>query len=71
MQIELVSAELRKRVGLTFTLAELAHAYDGAEEWARDVLFSARDEDEPPPDTATVTDAAFHLYARGASDYAP
>lgn len=71
VQVELVAAELRKRVGLTFTLAELARAYDGADDWARDILHDARDEDAPPPDTATVADAAFHLYARGASDYAP
>jgi len=70
-QVELVSAELRKRVGSTFTLAELADAYDGADEWARDLLFSTRAEDAPPPDSATVTDAAFHVYARGASDYTP
>ena len=70
-QVELVAAELRRRVGLTFTLAELAQAYDGADDWARDVLFDARDENAPLPETATVADAAFDLYARGASDYAP
>jgi hypothetical protein len=70
-QVELVASELRQRVGQTFTLAELARAYDGADEWAREVLEDAREEDAPPPDTATVADAAFQLYARGASDYAP
>jgi hypothetical protein len=70
-QVELVAAELRRRVGLTYTLAELAQAYDRADDWARDLLDDARDEDAPPPDTATVADAAFHLYARGASDYTP
>ena len=70
-QVELVASELRRRVGQTFTLAELAGAYDGADDWARDVLEDAREDDAPPPETATVADAAFHLYARGASDYAP
>lgn len=70
-QVELVASELRRRLGLTFTLADLARAYDGAEEWARDVLEGARDEGAPLPDTATIADAAFHVYARGASDYAP
>lgn len=70
-QVELVAGELRRRLGLTFTLADLARAYDGAEEWARDVLEDAREEGAPLPDTATIADAAFHLYARGASDYAP
>jgi hypothetical protein len=35
------------------------------------VLDDARAEDAPPPETATIADAAFHLYARGASDYVP
>ena len=70
-QVELVAAELRRRVGQTFTLAELARAYDDADDWARDVLDDAREEDAPPPDAATITDAAFQLFARGASDYAP
>jgi hypothetical protein len=70
-QVELVAAQLRQRVGLTYTLADLAHVYDRADDWARDVLDDARDEDAPPPDTATAVDAAFHLYARGASDYVP
>jgi hypothetical protein len=70
-RVELVAAELRRRVGQTFTLEELANAYDGAEEWARDVLDDARDEDAPLPETGTIADAAFDLYAHGASDYAP
>ena len=70
-QVEVVASDLRRRLGQTFTLAELARAYDGAEEWARDVLDDAREEGAPLPDTATIVDAAFQLYARGASDYAP
>jgi hypothetical protein len=70
-QVELVARELRKRVGVTFTLEELAAVYDRAEDWARDLLHEARDEDAPPPETSTVADAAFHRYARGASDYSP
>ena len=70
-QVELVASELRRRVGQTFTLAELARAYAGADDWARDVLDDAREEEGPPPETGTIADAAFHLYARGASDYAP
>jgi hypothetical protein len=69
--IELIVAQLRRRLGLTFTLAELAAAYDGAGEWARDVLYEARADDATPPDTSTVTDAAFQRYALGAIDYRP
>jgi len=70
-QVELVLAELRKRVGQTFTLAELADAYDGAEDWARDVVDLADPDAPPTADAAAVTDAAFHSYARGATDYRP
>ncbi len=70
-QVDLIVTELRRRVGQTFTLEELAAAYDGAVEWARDALHNSLPEGAPPPDTATVADAAFHVYARGASDYRP
>ena len=70
-QVELVVGELRRRLGQTYTLEELASAYVDASEWARDLLFDARAEDAPPPDTATVLDAAFQQYARGAADYRP
>jgi hypothetical protein len=70
-QVELVARELRKRVGQTFTLEELAAVYDRAEDWARDLLYAELEEDAPPPETSTVADAAFHYYARGASDFTP
>jgi hypothetical protein len=70
-QVELVTAQLRARVGQTFTLQELADEYGRADQWAREALEEARAEDAPPPDAATVADAAFHLYARGATDYEP
>ncbi len=70
-QVEVVTAELRRRIGQTFTLAELAELYGGADEWARFVLEDAEPEGSPPTDAATVADDAFYLYARGASDYAP
>lgn len=70
-QIEQVLAGLRQRVGQTFTLGELAAAYDGADEWVRDLLEEADPEGGVPPEPGTVADAAFHLYARGAVDYRP
>ena len=63
-QVRLVVDELNRRVGQTFTLAELAHAYQEADRWLYDVLGPARH-------LAIVQDAAFHLYARRAVDYAP
>ncbi len=70
-QVEIVSAELRRRIGQTFTLDELARVYADADRWAREAVAAS----EPPPwwprTLALVEGAAFHLYARGASDYAP
>ena len=70
-QVDAIIAELRKRVGATFTIAQLADAYAGSEAWLRETI----DERAPVPDwprTVTVAgDAAFHLYARGAVDYTP
>lgn len=71
--VDAVADELRRRVGRTFTLAQLAQEYDGAEDWVRDVVVSAT---PPRPradvrDTALVQDAAFAQYARGATDYRP
>jgi hypothetical protein len=70
-QVEVVTAELRRRVGQTFTLAELAEVYDGADDWARDAVDEADPEPGAVHEVSTVNDAAFHLYARGATDYAP
>lgn len=71
LQVEAVLTELRRRVGATFTLAELAAAYAGAERWSR----AAVAELAPPPGwprtLSLVEAAAFHLYARGATDYFP
>lgn len=70
-QVDAISNELRRRVGQTYTLAQLADEYGRADGWAREVLL---DEEPPPGAVATVTlaqGAAFHLYARGAIDYAP
>jgi hypothetical protein len=71
-EVELVLAQLRKRVGQNFTLAELANAYDGADDWVRELLDDAAPEEGPiPHEPGTVADAAFHAYARGAADYRP
>jgi hypothetical protein len=70
-QVEVVTTELRRRVGQVFTLEELARAYRDSDRWARAVLDEAQQEGAPPPDAATAADAAFHEYARGAADYAP
>src|SRR5437588_10477414 len=69
--VEVVHRVLRRRIGLTFTLAELADCYRGAEAWARDAIEEGAAAPDWPRWVATVVDAAFHQYARGARDYAP
>ena len=69
--VDVIVAGLRKRVGQTFTLAELARAYEGADEWARTLLDEADPEAPPTPAAGSLADAAFHVYARGALDYRP
>ena len=70
-QVDVLVDALRRRVGQVFTLDELADAYDGADDWARAVLDDADPEAPPVSEAGTVADAAFHLYARGATDYRP
>jgi hypothetical protein len=69
--LDLIAAELRRRVGSTFTLEMLAEAYVGADVWVRQAI----EELAPSPGwvrtISMVEDAAFHVYARGAVDYAP
>jgi hypothetical protein len=70
-QVEVVTEELRRRVGGTFTLAELAAAYADADRWARAAVAERAPSPGWPRALALVLDAAFHAYARGALDYAP
>jgi hypothetical protein len=70
-QRDAVVDELRRRVGSTFTLAELAAEYVDSERWLSAVI-----EERAPSRgwarTASVAgDAAFHAYSRQALDYTP
>ncbi len=69
--LELVVDELRKRVGQTYTLGELARAYGDAERWAREVLEERAPHPGWPRELTTVVAAAFDVYQRGAVDYEP
>ena len=69
--VDLVLGGLRRRVGQTFTLAELADAYDGADALGARPARRRRADDAPVSEPGTITDAAFHHYARGALDYRP
>ena len=65
LAVETVLAELRRRLGSTFTLRELADLYAGGVDWASD-LAQRR---SAGTDSPWVVDAAFNRYAREAADY--
>jgi hypothetical protein len=64
-----VQDELRKRLGSSFTIAELAALYREGTDWALDATLT-RSADEPPVASSAAVDAAFYLYMREASDFA-
>jgi hypothetical protein len=70
-QVDAITAELRRRVGGTFTLGELAAAYAGAERWSRDVVAEEAPAPGWPRTLSLVEAAAFHVYSLGAQDYEP
>lgn len=72
-QLEVATDELRKRVGEKFTLAQLAEAYRASDHdhWLREAVEERSGAPGWVRQLAVVQDAAFHLYARGATDYSP
>ena len=70
-EVDLVLEQLRRRVGQTFTLDELASAYGDADRWVQSALQEAEPAPGWPARSTTAQDAAFHLYSRGAVDYRP
>ena len=71
LQLRVVTEELRRRVGSTFTLGELAAEYGRADDWARNALEDRASFPGWLTSLSVVEGAAFHLYARGATDYEP
>ena len=71
VQVEVATEELRKRVGETFTLAQLAEAYDAADGWIREAVEERAAAPGWSHHLSVVQDAAFFLFARGATDYSP
>jgi hypothetical protein len=70
-QLEVVTDELRRRIGQTFTLDELAALYERSDSWVRHAISEHAATPGWPRNLAVVEDAAFHLYQRGAVDYSP
>ena len=69
LQVELLTDELRRRVGQTYSLTQLAASYRDAERWARPAVEERAPSPGWPRDLAVVLAAAYHAYARGAQDY--
>jgi hypothetical protein len=69
--VDVVLEQLRRRIGAVFTLDELAAEYRRSESWVREAVAELPPKAQWQPGLTTATDAAFHLYARGAQDYEP
>jgi hypothetical protein len=63
-----IQDELRRRIGPTFTAAELADLYGLGTDWALQVGMDTAP--GLPADPRSLADAAFWLYLRGATDFA-
>ena len=66
--VDVLVAELRRRLGSTFSTQELADLYDGSGSWTM-ALAVATAPDEPAAWEHWVADAAFSRYQRDASDW--
>lgn len=67
---ERLVAELRKRLGSTFTTSELVALYDQGTSWCLDVAVAVAPGAPWAWDQRIVADAAFARYVRDATDYA-
>jgi hypothetical protein len=70
-ELDAVTAALRRRIGQSFSLGELADVYASADDWAREAVADSEPASGWPRRLSTVTEAAFHTYSRGAVDYEP
>src|SRR3954471_21906536 len=66
--VDAIRDELRRRIGPTFSAAELAELYGTGTDWCQQVAIDVAPaiEDE----SQALADAAFWLYLRGAVDFA-
>lgn len=64
--VEAIRGELRLRVGVTFTLGQLADLYGEGTDWCLAITHRVA----PSLDGRAVADAAFWQHRRGATDFA-
>ncbi|MDX6662288.1 MAG: hypothetical protein QOG09_390 [Solirubrobacterales bacterium] len=65
-----IEDELRRRIGPTFSAAELAQLYGEGTDWCTRIAIETAPGDPEAWDSQTVADAAFYHYLRGATDFA-
>ena len=65
-----IEAELRRRLGGTFTTDELTELYERGTDWCTDLAARVAPEEPWAGAARTVADAAFLRYLREARDYA-
>jgi hypothetical protein len=65
-----VQDALRKRLGSSFSVEELASLYRDQSDWALELAMQKLPDDGRLSDTSTIVDAAFYLYMREAADFA-
>jgi hypothetical protein len=65
-----IVAELRRRLGGTFTSSELADLYGSGTDWCLELAIQAAPDRPDAWDARVVADAAFGRYLREAVDYA-
>ncbi len=70
-QVEAVTEALRRRIGERFTLDELADVYGAADSWVLEAVAERAQRPGWVGKLSVAQDAAFHRYARGATDYSP
>jgi hypothetical protein len=68
--VEAIRDELRRRIGATFTAEELARLYGAGTDWCLEAARRALPMQAAELDPQAITDGAFYLHMRGATDYA-
>jgi hypothetical protein len=66
--VDAVREELRRRIGPTFSAAELADLYGQGTDWAQQIAIDVAPAIES--ESQSLADAAFWMYLRGATDFA-
>lgn len=67
--VEAVRDELRRRIGATFTAAELADLYAEGTDWCLEAARWELPEQAADLDPQAIVDGAFYQQLRGATDY--